>query len=91
MISATHLEVNIGSEAQDGAEVRVAEDGPPLSRPVLGHAGLERGFLLRRPPLLRRTHPTHLEHRGAARNRAPATTNPQGSRLVLPPLGQRRY
>jgi hypothetical protein len=42
----THLEVNIGSEAQDGAEVRVAEDGPPLARAVLGDAGLERGLLL---------------------------------------------
>ena len=77
-ISSTHLEVNIGSETQDGAKVRVAEDGPPLARAVLGHAGLERGLLLGRPPLLGRTHPTSSAHRGAARNRAPRQPTPKG-------------
>lgn len=55
--SERHLEVNIGAEAQERAEVRVSEDGAPLAGPVLGDAGLESGLFLRRPALLRRPHP----------------------------------
>lgn len=59
--SERHLEVNIGAEAQELAEVRVPEDGAPLAGPVLGDAGLERGLFLRRPALLRRPHPRQIE------------------------------
>jgi hypothetical protein len=71
--SERHLEVNIGAEAQERAEVRVPEDGAPLAGPVLGDAGLERGLFLRRPALLRHPHQQQIETKG------PPPENPTAS------------